>query len=132
VLTYGLVVLGVSDVRRAARFWCAALGYEVHPGPFGGFSTVLVPQGSTANVIALQPSATLPDTTHPRIHLDLHAPSRADQDAEAERLIQLGATRADWDSYPADPDFVVLADPDGNLFCVVDLSHEQASSSTEA
>ncbi|HEX4660999.1 MAG TPA: hypothetical protein VH307_26715 [Streptosporangiaceae bacterium] len=28
------------------------------------------------------------------------------------------------DSYPDDPDFVVLADPDGNRFCIVDLSHE--------
>lgn len=132
MLTYGLVVLGVSDVRRAARFWCAALGYEIHPGPFGGFSTVLTPPGSTASAIALQPSLTLPDTTHPRMHLDLHAPTGTDQEAEAERLIQLGATRADWDSYPADPDFIVLADPDGNLFCVVDLSHGQASSSTGA
>jgi hypothetical protein len=30
----------------------------------------------------------------------------------------------DWDSYPDDPDFVVVADPDGNRFCIVDLSHE--------
>jgi hypothetical protein len=27
------------------------------------------------------------------------------------------------DSYPDDPDFVVLADPDGNRFCIVDLAH---------
>ena len=46
-------------------------------------------------------------------------------------VVVLGATdrprarRVDWDSYPDDPDFVVLADPDGNRFCVVDLSHEQ-------
>jgi hypothetical protein len=53
----------------------------------------------------------------------LHAPTRPDQEAEAERLVQLGATRVDWDGYPDDPDFIVLADPDGNLFCVVDLSH---------
>ena len=35
----------------------------------------------------------------------------------------LGAERVDWDLYPANPDFVVLADPDDNRFCVVDLSH---------
>jgi len=35
-----------------------------------------------------------------------------------QRLIDLGATRVDWD-YPDDADFVVLADPDGNLFCVI-------------
>ena len=40
-------------------------------------------------------------------------------------LVSIGAERVAWDSYPEDPDFVVLADPDGNRFCVVDLSHEQ-------
>jgi hypothetical protein len=38
--------------------------------------------------------------------------------------VSLGAGRVDWDSYPDDPDFVVLADPDGNRFCIVNLSHE--------
>ena len=44
--------------------------------------------------------------------------------AEPARLVSLGASRVDWDSYPVDPDFVVLADPDGNRFCIVDVSHE--------
>lgn len=57
-----------------------------------------------------------PAQDHPRIHLDLYADN---QEAEAERLISLGASRVDWDLYPEDPDFVVLADPDGNRFCVV-------------
>ena len=35
----------------------------------------------------------------------------------------IGAERVDWDSYPDDPDFIVLADPDGNRFCIVDRSH---------
>ena len=48
----------------------------------------------------------------------------AEQQAEVERLVSIGAERVAWDSYPDDPDFVVLADPDGNRFCVVDLSHE--------
>lgn len=39
----------------------------------------------------------------------------------AERLVVVGAQPVDWDSYPDDPDFVVLADPDGNRFCIVDL-----------
>jgi hypothetical protein len=30
----------------------------------------------------------------------------------------------DWDSYPEDPDFIVLEDPEGNRFCIVDLSYE--------
>jgi hypothetical protein len=57
------------------------------------------------------------------VHLDLVVDDAAEQAAEIERLIGLGATRVPWDSYPADPDFVVLADPEGNRFCVVDASH---------
>ena len=37
--------------------------------------------------------------------------------------MSLGAERVDWDLYPEDPDFVVLADPDGNRFCIVNTSH---------
>ena len=37
MLTFGVVVLGVTDRQRAADFWCAALGYQVHDGPFGGW-----------------------------------------------------------------------------------------------
>ena len=51
-----------------------------------------------------------------RHHLDLYA---TDQQAEVERLLALGARQAEW-SYPPDADFVVLEDPDGNRFCVVE------------
>jgi hypothetical protein len=37
-----------------------------------------------------------------------------------------GASRVGWDSFPDDPDFVVLADPEGNRFCIVDLDHDSA------
>jgi hypothetical protein len=47
----------------------------------------------------------------------------AEQASEVERLVALGATRVDWDSYPVDPDFIVLADTEGNRFCIVDASH---------
>jgi hypothetical protein len=57
-----------------------------------------------------------------RMHLDLWAADKAEQDAEVERLISLGASRVDWE-YPDDADFVVLADTEGNLFCVIDAGH---------
>jgi hypothetical protein len=60
---------------------------------------------------------------HPRVHLDLYAGDASDQAAEVDRLVALGATRVAWDLYPADPDFVVLADTEGNRFCVIDTSH---------
>jgi catechol 2,3-dioxygenase-like lactoylglutathione lyase family enzyme len=123
VLTVGVVALGVTDVERAGDFWSAALGYEVRRDGFGGWATVLVPAGGGAGTrIALQRSET-PPRDHPRLHLDLHVPDAVEQRTETARLISLGAERDDWDSYPEDPDFVVLADPDGNRFCIVDLSH---------
>jgi hypothetical protein len=72
--------------------------------------------------VALQVSDT-PAQKYPRVHLDLYTDSAAEQAAEVERLVSVGATRVDWDRYPADPDFVVLADTEGNRFCVVNKAH---------
>jgi catechol 2,3-dioxygenase-like lactoylglutathione lyase family enzyme len=123
MLTIGVVALGVGDVERATEFWRDALGYDVRTDGFGGWSTVLVPPGGSGTMIALQRSET-PPPDHPRLHLDLHVADAAEQEVEAARLVALGAERVDWDSYPDDPDFVVLADPDGNRFCIVDLGHD--------
>src|SRR4051812_45662985 len=99
MLTIGVVALGVTDVPRAREFWRAALGYDVRTDGFGGWSTVLVPpDGAPGTMLALQTSET-PPSDHPRLHLDLHVASAAEQDAEAARLIALGAERVDWDSY---------------------------------
>jgi catechol 2,3-dioxygenase-like lactoylglutathione lyase family enzyme len=125
MLRIGVVALGVSDVRRAAEFWSAALGYELREDGFGGWAKVLVPPDGAGAAIALQLSRT-PLQEHPRLHLDLHVADAGEQEAEAARLVSLGARRVDWDSYPPDPDFIVLEDPEGNRFCIVDLSHEQA------
>jgi catechol 2,3-dioxygenase-like lactoylglutathione lyase family enzyme len=123
VLTVGVVVLGASNVPRAVEFWRRALGYELVEGGFGGWANVLAPPaGAPGSRVALQRSGT-PPPSHPRLHLDLHVADAAEQAAEVKRLVTLGARQVEWDSYPADPDFVVLADPEDNLFCVVDLSH---------
>lgn len=106
MLRLGAVVMRVSDVDRAGAFWSAALGYSKHPD---------------------NPAFLLSDSAHgtrlhldedDRTHLDLWADDEADQQAQVERLISLGAQRVDWE-YPDDADFIVLADPDGNLFCVI-------------
>ncbi|GDY56181.1 hypothetical protein SVIO_068040 [Streptomyces violaceusniger] len=80
---------------------------------------VLTPADGPGVQLSLGRSET-PVQEHPRIHLDLYAGDAADQAAEVERLVSLGARRVDWDLYPDDADFVVLADPDGNRFCVID------------
>ena len=63
------------------------------------------------------------------MHLDLYAD---DQAAEVQRLLELGATRVDWDLYREDSDFIVLADTEGNRFCVVDKSTPSVVSSIGA
>lgn len=124
MLGFGMVVLGVTDVERAAAFWSAALGYELREDGFGGWAKTLAPPGGAGTAIALQLSET-PPQAHPRLHLDLHAADATEQETEAARLVSLGARRVDWDSYPADPDFIVLEDTEGNRFCIVDPSHER-------
>jgi hypothetical protein len=55
----------------------------------------------------------------PRIHLDLYTD---DQAGEVKRLLALGASEVHWDKRPPDADYVILADPEGNRFCVVDIT----------
>ncbi|MDN3355280.1 VOC family protein [Actinomadura sp. DC4] len=119
MLGIGTIVIGAADVRRAAGFWTRALGYVPRDGEVEGDWTVLVPPGGTGPGLAIGLSTT-PVQRHPRVHLDLYAGDAADQAAEVERLVSLGAERVDWDLYPDDPDFVVLADTEGNRFCVID------------
>ena len=118
----GTVVLGADDVARAAAFWGEVFGYEVvtFPGSDDDF-TILVPPDRVGTRIALHRSVT-PVQERPRVHLDLVVDSATELSSEIARLVGLGATRVRWD-YPSDPDFVVLADTEGNRFCVVDASH---------
>lgn len=119
MLSIGTVVLGVDDVPRAVEFWGQALGYVPRDEVEDDWAVMVPGSGGQGTHLALQLSET-PVQDYPRIHLDLYAGDAADQAAEVERLVGLGAKRVDWDLYPDDPDFVVLADPDGNRFCVID------------
>jgi hypothetical protein len=78
-------------------------------------------KGGSGRALGLLRSSSRPEP-YPRLHLDLFADTTEEQQAEVQRLIALGAQAVDWDLYPPDPDFIVLADPGGNIFCVVDLS----------
>ncbi|WP_093155739.1 VOC family protein [Saccharopolyspora antimicrobica] len=120
MLNLGTIVLGASDVRRAAAFWGRALDYVPREEVQDDW-TVLVPADGIGPGLALGLSES-PVQEHPRVHLDLYAPDAEEQAAEVARLVELGAERVEWDSYPDDPDFVVLADTEGNRFCVIDKS----------
>lgn len=122
MLRLGTVVLGADDVDRAVAFWAEVLGYEVvrFDGSADDF-TILRPPGGVGARIAVQRSES-PVQERPRVHIDLVVDSAAEQAAEIDRLVGLGAARVPWD-YPSGPDFVVLADTEGNAFCIVDASH---------
>jgi catechol 2,3-dioxygenase-like lactoylglutathione lyase family enzyme len=125
MLRIGTVVVGVGDVRRASKFWREALGYVPRDGELepDDDNIVLVPADDQGTALNLDTSES-PVQEHPRVHLDLYVDSAAEQAAEVDRLVSLGAQRVDWDLYPESPDFIVLADTEGNRFCVVDKGHE--------
>lgn len=119
MLRIGSVVINVSDLPRAVAFWSAALGYEPVGDPQPDW-TILGPFDGNAVRVSLNLSNEVPPDV-PHVHLDLYLGDHADQSAEIERLVGLGATRVDWPLYPdGEADFVVLADPDGNRFCIID------------
>ena len=113
-LHIGSVVIRVDDLEKQSAFWEAALGYVRRPEPDDTSQMLVPPDGNGPNVnLDVRPATA---QARPRIHLDLYA---ADPEAEVERLVRLGATRVDW-TPPPGADFVVLADPEGNRFCVID------------
>ena len=117
MLRLGTTVLTVEDLDRAGAFWRAALGYVNRRDPDDDW-VILDPPDGLGGSIALSVTG-YPQHYPPRIHLDLYAD---DQNAEIDRLLALGAREVDWDDYPEDADWVVLEDPEGNRFCVVDAA----------
>jgi hypothetical protein len=116
MLRVGSTVLGASDVRRAAEFWGRALGYVPRDGVIDERFVVLTPPDGVGQNVSIMLSET-PVQDKPRVHLDLYT---AEPAGEIDRLLELGASRVDWPDYPPDADFTVLADPEGNRFCVID------------
>ena len=108
----GSIVVDVDDFPRMMAFWQGALRYVPGRPPTPGDPFVILkdPAGKGPNV-----SIDGMPPERGRLHLDQYTD---DQEGEVERLLGLGATHY----RPRDPgeDFVVLADPEGNLFCVVD------------
>lgn len=111
----GSIVLRVDDLERQAEFWQATLGYERRQGDDDDWALLRPRDGRGPNLALDRHHSRL--ELPPRIHLDLYA---EDQRAEVERLLALGATEVRWDGRPPDADYVILADPEGNRFCVVD------------
>ena len=110
------VVINVQDMSRAVSFWSAALGYQPRETTFDPDFMMLLDPSRRGLPVSLQ-KAESPPKEPVRLHLDLYTD---EQDRHVSRLVGLGATRVDDWPYPNDADFIVLRDPDGNEFCVID------------
>ena len=115
-----VIVIDCSDLDGAARFWGSVLGYEASPpgdGSAGGERyRGLQPENGVGIDVLLQ---RVPDVKSQknRLHLDLRTP---DLDTEVSRVLALGATLLTSEPI-AEDDWLwhILADPDGNEFCVL-------------
>lgn len=115
-----------ADPVRLARFWCAVLDYEVQDED-DGIVTIGSPAapGAGAHVGPAPPTLTfarVPErkTVKNRLHLDV-SPTDREQEQEVRRLLDLGARHSDVGQ--GDVSWVVLADPEGNEFCVLADRH---------
>ena len=112
------LVLDARDPERLAAFWCEVLGYTVlerdvdgaiEIGPAAGF-------GGPQPTLVISPSAE-PKTGKLPLHIDV-SPTDRDQEAELSRLLAAGATPADV-GQTGEESWHVLADPEGNEFCLL-------------
>jgi predicted enzyme related to lactoylglutathione lyase len=104
------------DPAGVARFWSEILGWEIADDPHGGVT--LLPADDTGfriRFVATQEPKSGPNHTH----FDLTSTSLEDQRAVVERAIAQGARHIDVGQLPEEG-HVVLADPEGNEFCVIE------------
>jgi len=111
----GSIVIYCCEFEKMFAFWQEALHYVPRDPPKADFVILRDPKGKGPNV-SLDKVPHRRTGKRSRLHLDLYTEN---QQAEVERLIGLGAVRYPW-KYPRGADYVVLADPDDNLFCVID------------
>ena len=113
------VAVDAHDIEAQARFWCDVLGYEILSREGSEYIEIGI-EGKVPTIgFIVVPE---PKTVKNRVHIDVR-PSDSDQDAEVERILALGATRADIGQ--GEVSWVVMRDPEGNEFCILrtPLSH---------
>jgi Glyoxalase-like domain len=112
------LVLDAHDPDLLARFWCTVLGY-VELDRVDGSIEIGPPEAGFGGP---QPTIVIDRTDEPkrgklRLHIDVNATDR-DQEAELDRLLAAGARRADI-GQTGNESWHVLADPEGNEFCLL-------------
>ena len=121
------VVVDCHDIVAQSRWWAEVLDWRIVYE--ADDEVVLVPPHAldeTRSIPPLERGPGLVFVSVPegkqlknRLHIDVSPPADADQDAEVRRLEALGARRADVGQDPDEVSWVVLADPEGNEFCVL-------------
>lgn len=114
----GSIVIHCYEFERMVAFWRGALHYVPRNAAYDDWVVLLDPEGKGPNLSFQKREK--PSGRRSWIHLDLYT---NDQVGEVERLLALGARRYPWRYSPHD-DYVVLADPDENLFCVVQVPND--------
>jgi hypothetical protein len=108
------LVIDCADPERVAAFWAAALGYTVLDREADGTIEIGLPSGAPPTLLFQR----VPEskTVKNRLHIDVRAVG-TDQATELQRLLGLGARQIDIGQ--GDVTWVVLADPEGNEFCLL-------------
>ncbi|NNE12167.1 MAG: VOC family protein [Ilumatobacter sp.] len=110
------IVIDAADPDSLRDFWVAATGYVPH-GAAGGYRSATPPDGETGPKMVFQRVADPQTDTKNRLHLDIVVGDEID--AEVERLAGLGARALTGRVDEVGTAWVVMADPEGNEFCVV-------------
>jgi predicted enzyme related to lactoylglutathione lyase len=106
-----------NDPLRLARFWAGVLGWEVADDSDDGIGIALLPSDDTGFRIRFLPTQEQKAGQN-RMHFDLTSTSLDDQQQTVARSLGLGARHIDVGQRPEEG-HVVLADPEGNEFCVI-------------
>ena len=110
-----VLVIDCADLERSAGFWCEVLGYQQMGSPVGQYMGLTPPDG--VGIQLLLQRVDDPKTSKNRLHLDLRA---EDFEKELERVLAAGARQINEEPL-AEYGWTwhVLADPDGNEFCLI-------------
>ncbi|WP_017572284.1 VOC family protein [Nocardiopsis halotolerans] len=120
------VAIDCADAYELARFWSRVTGHPLHPADEPGEqeTQVLLPEGPVLHFNQVPE----PKKTKNRIHLCLRPETSRDQ--EVERLLGIGATFVADHRNPDGSGWAVLADPEGNEFCVLRSESDRAATSS--
>jgi predicted enzyme related to lactoylglutathione lyase len=119
------ITIDCADAYELAVFWSKVTGHPIHEEDHPGDpeAMVLLPDGPKLLFIAGRDTKVVKN----RVHLDLQPATTRDE--EVARLLAIGATQVDDQRRPDGTGWVVLADPEGNEFCVERSASERAATS---